>query len=953
MAYDAFISYSHGADLALAKVMRDGLQKLAKPWNRRRALDIFLDQSSLELSSELGSSLDKRIDDTEWLVLLMSETSAQSKWVGAEIKEWADAKSKDRMALVLTSGEIVWDDDANDFDYERSTAINEGMRGVFSGQESEPLYLDMRWTKDVAEGEEGLDLDHVRFRDAIATVAASIHGKSKDEIEGEDIRQHRRTVRIRRIAVAALAVLTLAAVAAGIVALIQRQQAIEEANRAESRALASDALNNAETETDLAALLALESVRIANTADARGSLAEVLSLPTRFLQRTDAHAAPVTAITFSDDGRLAATGDDTGVIRVWDVDEDPSATPQATVRDVELELESAVIELFLSTEDGETVIAFDESGAIISLDVATGATTTIPAPDEFISIAVSPNDTVLAGFRPDGLLLVYRLDEETGEFIGLAEQQFETDDVENLTFSPDGSVLGLSSGPVVGVWSWMEEDEVWFDELVSAVTSIAFSPTTETSRPVVAVGQERGNIFLYDRANPELRDDLDPSLFTEPADLAFKPTADEDGTYTLASAHTDGEVILWGIIPSEEESPPFGFEIDSMSGHRDEALQVAFAPDGRIASADFEGEVIWWLDTPVSSLGVDRRTTDAGEVAIGDAVFVEGIGIVARDQVGNAWIWRSGESEADALRQDDDLTAIDATSEVIALGLVDGTTMLVDPDGDEAGALGPLGGPVSLVAVSGDSAGVVTLSEEADEVKVWDRSSGSVLSEPQLPEGFLPTSVLLAGDAVWLGGKMPDDLPVVVKYDAATGAELGRIPHSQREGNAVTALTVSADGDTLATGAQDRKISLWDTGTLESKVNTEFSGHRGVVTGIVYWDDGETLISSDDAGAVIMWDLSEQRPFAGFGGPERAVLSLEVDDDSQTLLGASDDGAVWTWTLDPDQWRERACLLAGRNLTSAEWDLYGDGGRLVRHCEMFSTEESDARDANYGEALTD
>jgi hypothetical protein len=147
LGYDAFISYSHGADLELAPVVRDGLQTLAKPWNRRRALSIFLDQSSLELSSELGRSLDERIEDTEWLVLFMSDVSAQSKWVGAEIAEWAAAKSKDRIALVLTSGEIVWDDRAKDFDFEQSTAVSESMRGIYTGQDSEPLYCDLRWTK--------------------------------------------------------------------------------------------------------------------------------------------------------------------------------------------------------------------------------------------------------------------------------------------------------------------------------------------------------------------------------------------------------------------------------------------------------------------------------------------------------------------------------------------------------------------------------------------------------------------------------------------------------------------------------------------------------------------------------------------------------------------------------------------------------------------------------------
>ncbi len=68
----------------------------------------------------------------------MSEEAAQSKWVGEEIGQWAATKSKDKMALVLTSGEVFWDDEARDFDYERSTAVSEGMRGVYTGQDSEP-----------------------------------------------------------------------------------------------------------------------------------------------------------------------------------------------------------------------------------------------------------------------------------------------------------------------------------------------------------------------------------------------------------------------------------------------------------------------------------------------------------------------------------------------------------------------------------------------------------------------------------------------------------------------------------------------------------------------------------------------------------------------------------------------------------------------------------------------
>ena len=50
-AYDAFISYAHDADGAFAPVLQRGLQHLAKPWNRRRAMEVFRDESSLAAQS--------------------------------------------------------------------------------------------------------------------------------------------------------------------------------------------------------------------------------------------------------------------------------------------------------------------------------------------------------------------------------------------------------------------------------------------------------------------------------------------------------------------------------------------------------------------------------------------------------------------------------------------------------------------------------------------------------------------------------------------------------------------------------------------------------------------------------------------------------------------------------------------------------------------------------------
>lgn len=67
MAYDSFTSYSDAADGQLA--LQRGLQRLAKPWNRRRALDIFRDETGLSTNPHLWSSVQAALDNSGWFLL--------------------------------------------------------------------------------------------------------------------------------------------------------------------------------------------------------------------------------------------------------------------------------------------------------------------------------------------------------------------------------------------------------------------------------------------------------------------------------------------------------------------------------------------------------------------------------------------------------------------------------------------------------------------------------------------------------------------------------------------------------------------------------------------------------------------------------------------------------------------------------------------------------------------
>jgi hypothetical protein len=61
--YDAFISYAHDADGVFAPVVQRALQRLAKPWNRRRAMEVFRDETSLPVSSGMWPSIRAAIEE--------------------------------------------------------------------------------------------------------------------------------------------------------------------------------------------------------------------------------------------------------------------------------------------------------------------------------------------------------------------------------------------------------------------------------------------------------------------------------------------------------------------------------------------------------------------------------------------------------------------------------------------------------------------------------------------------------------------------------------------------------------------------------------------------------------------------------------------------------------------------------------------------------------------------
>src|SRR4051812_40809971 len=138
--YDAFISYSHAKDKAIAAALQSGVQRLGKTWYRRRGLRVFRDDTSLSATPHLWPSTEEALSQSRFLILLASREAAASPWVGKEIEYWLAHKSPETLLVALTDGVLAWDHAKNDFAWSAATPLPAVLQGRFG---TEPRWVDL------------------------------------------------------------------------------------------------------------------------------------------------------------------------------------------------------------------------------------------------------------------------------------------------------------------------------------------------------------------------------------------------------------------------------------------------------------------------------------------------------------------------------------------------------------------------------------------------------------------------------------------------------------------------------------------------------------------------------------------------------------------------------------------------------------------------------------------
>jgi tetratricopeptide (TPR) repeat protein len=219
--YDAFISYSHAKDKPIAAALQRAVQKLGKPWYRRRALRVFRDDTSLSATPQLWPTIEQALNESRYFILMASPEAAASKWVNKEVEHWLTHNGAGTLLIGVTDGTLTWDDTIGDFRSGGSVAVG-------SHEELDPTYGDRhplppvlkgaftaepKWI-DLSNYRAGADARDAKFTELAADFAAAIRGIPKEDLLSEEVRQQRNTVRIATAAALLLLIFLGAAVTA-------------------------------------------------------------------------------------------------------------------------------------------------------------------------------------------------------------------------------------------------------------------------------------------------------------------------------------------------------------------------------------------------------------------------------------------------------------------------------------------------------------------------------------------------------------------------------------------------------------------------------------------------------------------------------------------------------------------------------------------------------------------